>query len=100
MGIHEAIQMSNFEEYKKYTIATTTAFEPNAKGILIEGLDFQKFYLNEPNRKMKVTVVNPKVKILSSQSAMTTCSVLHQRITDQTPVCREGDIILSQPHIF
>ena len=85
MAIHEAIQSSNFDEYKKFVSTSATSFEPNAKGILIEGLDFQKFYLNEPN-KVKITVVNPKVKILSKTSAMTTCTLLHQRMSAGSPV--------------
>ena len=85
MGIHEALQSNNFDEYKKFVSSSGTSFEPNAKGILIEGLDFQKFYLNEPN-KTKITVVNPKVKILSNKSAMTTCTLLHQRMSSGAPV--------------
>ena len=86
MSIHEAMQTSNFDEYKKFMLPGVTSFEPNARGILIEGLDFQKFYLNE-QQKVKVTVVNPKVKIIEmGKSAVSTCSVLHQKIIDGSPV--------------
>lgn len=50
-----------------------TAFEPEAMGNLIEGMDFHKFYFDAVAKHAKVdcntTILNPTVHLLSDDSA-------------------------------
>ena len=62
-----------------------TSYEPETKGILLEGTDFYKFFLTE-SPKAKISVVNPKIKILNPTSAVSTCSILQQRVVNGIPV--------------
>ena len=65
--------------------AGVTSYEPEAKGILLEGTDFQRFFMAE-SPKAKISVVNTKIKILDPKSAISTCSVLQQRVINGIPV--------------
>ncbi|EDQ89287.1 uncharacterized protein MONBRDRAFT_32484 [Monosiga brevicollis MX1] len=60
-----------------------TCFEPEAKGYLIEGLNFHKFYFeNLPRRdssQVNTTIIDPKVKLMGD-SAITTYVRLTQSI--------------------
>jgi len=69
----EAISTNDFESYARLCDPHMTAFEPEAIGNLVEGLEFHKFYfdnLTAPNRnKTNTSIVNPVVHLLGDDAA-------------------------------
>jgi len=69
----EAISSSDFESYARLCDPHLTAFEPEAIGNLVEGLEFHKFYFDnlKPNRgnNTNVSIVNPYVHLLGEDAA-------------------------------
>jgi calcium/calmodulin-dependent protein kinase (CaM kinase) II len=68
----EAITTNDFESYARLCDPNMTAFEPEAIGNLVEGLEFHKFYfdnLTAPRNKCNVSIVNPVVHLLGDEAA-------------------------------
>jgi len=69
----EAISSSDFESYARLCDPHLTAFEPEAIGNLVEGLEFHKFYFDnlKPLRSnnTNVSIVNPYVHLLGEDAA-------------------------------
>jgi len=69
----EAISSSDFESYARLCDPHLTAFEPEAIGNLVEGLEFHKFYFDnlKPLRSnhTNVSIVNPYVHLLGDDAA-------------------------------
>ncbi|PAA70243.1 hypothetical protein BOX15_Mlig005291g1 [Macrostomum lignano] len=68
----QAIASSDFDTYSKLSDPQITAFEPEAFGNLIEGLDFHKFYFDHGKNSSKAvhtSILNPTVHLLSEDSA-------------------------------
>lgn len=69
----DAINNGDFETYAKICDPHITAFEPEALGNLVEGMDFHKFYLdNVPGKStkpMNTTILNPHVHLLGEEAA-------------------------------
>ena len=77
----EAIAQGDWASYEKLCDPTLTAFEPEGKGQLVEGLEFHRFYfrlggVRGPNH---TTMVGPKVRLMG-EVAIVTCVRLNQRI--------------------
>lgn len=68
----EAINTGDFEAYTKICDPHLTAFEPEAMGNLVEGMDFHKFYFDNVLKTCKTvntTILNPHVHLLGEDSA-------------------------------
>uniref|UniRef100_A0A1B6CFX4 Calcium/calmodulin-dependent protein kinase II association-domain domain-containing protein n=1 Tax=Clastoptera arizonana TaxID=38151 RepID=A0A1B6CFX4_9HEMI len=69
----EAINMGDFEAYTKICDPHLTAFEPEALGNLVEGMDFHKFYFDNVVGKnckaVNTTILNPNVHLLGDDAA-------------------------------
>ncbi|KAL3275385.1 hypothetical protein HHI36_020149 [Cryptolaemus montrouzieri] len=70
----EAINMGDFEAYTKICDPHLTAFEPEAMGNLVEGMDFHKFYfdngiLGKNCKAVNTTILNPHVHLLGEDAA-------------------------------
>ncbi|XP_035222258.1 calcium/calmodulin-dependent protein kinase type II alpha chain-like [Stegodyphus dumicola] len=69
----EAINTGDYETYTKYCDPHMTAFEPEALGNLIEGMDFHKFYFDNASGKncksLNTTILNPTVHLLGEDGA-------------------------------
>ncbi|XP_022912872.1 calcium/calmodulin-dependent protein kinase type II alpha chain isoform X10 [Onthophagus taurus] len=69
----EAINTGDFEAYTKICDPHLTAFEPEAMGNLVEGMDFQKFYfdnvLGKNCKAVNTTILNPHVHLLGEDAA-------------------------------
>jgi len=95
-----AITSGNYEEYCRLCDPALTCFEPEARGHLVEGMEFHKFYfdnvLSNQNRSINTTVVNPHVHLLGEDSA----AIAYNRLTQfvdksgqpQTMQCEETRI--------
>ncbi|MCA9101991.1 MAG: DUF4440 domain-containing protein [Pirellulales bacterium] len=78
----EAIAAGDWATYTELCDETLTAFEPEAKGQLIAGLDFHRFYfdLPHPDAPIAVTMQSPQVRMLGDDAAVLTYVRLLQRV--------------------
>ncbi|XP_015180382.1 PREDICTED: calcium/calmodulin-dependent protein kinase type II alpha chain isoform X8 [Polistes dominula] len=70
----ESISTGDFEAYTKICDPHLTAFEPEALGNLVEGMDFHKFYfdnavLGKNCKAVNTTILNPHVHLLGEDAA-------------------------------
>ncbi|GIY40704.1 hypothetical protein CDAR_37831 [Caerostris darwini] len=69
----EAVNSGDYEFYTKFCDPHMTAFEPEALGNLVEGMDFHKFYfdnvLGKNSKTLHSTILNPSVHILGEDAA-------------------------------
>jgi len=70
--ILDAVNSGDFETYTKLCDPAITAFEPEALGNLVEGIEFHKFYFDNSIKQSKttnVTILNPVVHLLGDDAA-------------------------------
>jgi len=70
--ILDAINTGDFEAYTKLCDPNITAFEPEALGNLVEGIEFHRFYFDNSLKQTKttnVTILNPQVHLLGDDAA-------------------------------
>jgi calcium/calmodulin-dependent protein kinase (CaM kinase) II len=62
----ESIATADWGTYEELCDPSLTAFEPEALGQLVEGLDFHRFYFNlgSLSRSHHTTMCSPKVRVL------------------------------------
>ncbi|XP_014221038.1 calcium/calmodulin-dependent protein kinase type II alpha chain isoform X16 [Trichogramma pretiosum] len=69
----ESINTGDFEAYTKICDPHLTAFEPEALGNLVEGMEFHKFYfdnvLGKNCKAVNTTILNPHVHLLGDDAA-------------------------------
>ncbi|XP_032453247.1 calcium/calmodulin-dependent protein kinase type II alpha chain isoform X15 [Nasonia vitripennis] len=69
----ESINTGDFEAYTKICDPHLTAFEPEALGNLVEGMEFHKFYfdnvLGKNCKAVNTTILNPHVHLLGEDAA-------------------------------
>lgn len=78
----DALSSGDFETYAKFCDPNLTAFEPEALGNLVEGIDFHKFYfetnvLGKNSKALNTTILNPSVHLLGEDAA----SIAYVRLT-------------------
>lgn len=72
----ESIVQGDWEAYCELCDPTLTCFEPEARGCLVEGMDFHQFYfdLDRPPTskpaKVQTTLASPHVRMLGSDAAI------------------------------
>jgi len=72
--ILDAISSGDFEGYTKLCDPNITAFEPEALGNLVEGIEFHRFYFDNfsalsKSKTASVTILNPQVHLLGDDAA-------------------------------
>lgn len=74
----ESIVVGNWEAYSQLCDPTISCFEPEAKGNLVEGMDFHRFYfdLKHTGMKLQTTMIRPHVRMLGE-----TAIVSYVRVT-------------------
>ncbi len=87
----EAIARRDWEEYCRLCDERLTSFEPEAKGCLIQGLDFHRFYFDQrvPEPYGRSTVCAPFVRILGDSAALVAYVRVTQRLKPDGTVCSE-----------
>jgi calcium/calmodulin-dependent protein kinase (CaM kinase) II len=67
-----AIAAGDWETYQLLCAGTLTAFEPEARGHLVEGLDFHQYYfsLQRPQHPTNTTIAAPHVRLVGSDAAI------------------------------
>jgi len=80
----DSIARGDWEAYFRLCDPTLSAFEPEARGHLVEGMDFHHFYfkLGGTPGEHNTTMVAPKVRMLGDDAAVVTCVRLVQRVGD------------------
>lgn len=84
----DSIAQADWSTYQTLCDSGLTAFEPEAQGQLVEGLEFHEFYfqLGPAKGKPNTTMVSPRVRILG-EVALVTYVRLNQRVNaDGAPV--------------
>jgi calcium/calmodulin-dependent protein kinase (CaM kinase) II len=78
----ESIAGGDWTVYQELTDPTLTAFEPEGRGQLVEGLDFHRFYFELGGIKFrhKTTMASPRVRLMGDV-AVVTCVRLVQRLS-------------------
>jgi hypothetical protein len=74
-----SILSGNWEAYNELCDPSITCFEPEARGNLVEGMDFHRFYFDLSHSgqvKLQATMVRPHVRILGD-----TAIVSYVRVT-------------------
>ena len=76
------ISQGDWATYQRLCDPTLSAFEPEARGHLVEGLEFHQFYFNLGGHMgtHNSTLVEPRVRLLGEQAAVITYVRLVQSV--------------------
>ncbi|CAH3030107.1 unnamed protein product [Porites evermanni] len=91
-----SITTGDFETYCKLVDSHLTAFEPEARGNLVEGLEFHKFYFDNVHSKrvtpINTTILSPHVHMLGDDAACI-CYVRLQQFLNSSgvPLTRQSE---------
>jgi calcium/calmodulin-dependent protein kinase (CaM kinase) II len=80
----DAIAAGDWDTYENLCDPTISCFEPEARGHLVEGMEFHKFYfdLGAPSQTLKVTtMVAPHVRLMGDEAAVVSYVRLNQRVS-------------------
>jgi calcium/calmodulin-dependent protein kinase (CaM kinase) II len=84
----ESIAGGDWETYEELCDPTLSAFEPEACGHLVEGLEFHRYYFDRPRSKSRanVTITSPHVRVIDQSSAVVSYVrlVQHENAAGQT----------------
>lgn len=82
-----AITSGNWELYTQLCDPSLTAFEPEARGYLVDGLDFHHYYFKirgDDSNPIQSTIVAPHIRIMGDV-AIIAYTRLTQRVTAEGP---------------
>lgn len=84
----ESIVAADWQTYEELCDPSLSAFEPEGRGQLIEGLLFHQFYfeLGAASGPVRVTMASPHVRWLGADSAVISYVRLVQKLIDGKPV--------------
>lgn len=76
----DAVAAGDWRTYEALCDPTLSCFEPEARGHLVEGLEFHRFYFAPAatNASRRVTMASPKVRLLGEDTAVLTYVRLNQ----------------------
>lgn len=78
----QSISTSDWSTYEQLCDSTLTAFEPEACGHLVEGMEFHRFYfdLESSESPQQTTLVQPHVRLVGEDVAIVCYNRLIQRL--------------------
>ena len=84
----ESIAAADWRTYEELCDPSLTAFEPEGRGQLIEGLPFHQYYfeLGAATGPVKVTMASPRVRWLGADAAVISYVRLVQKLVDGKPL--------------
>ncbi len=91
----DSIVSADWKTYEKLCDPSISAFEPEARGRLIEGMPFHHFYfqLGKPKTVPQPTMCSPHVRLLGEDAAVVSYVRLVQKLDESgapvTTVCEE-----------
>ena len=91
-----SITSADFDTYSKLVDPRLTCFEPEAKGNLVEGIEFHKFYFDyyasQRSSPVNTTILSPHVHILGEDVACIAYVRLSQKILPSgEPVTQQSE---------
>jgi calcium/calmodulin-dependent protein kinase (CaM kinase) II len=95
LGLNErlldSIARADWATYQELCDATLTAFEPEARGQLVEGMKFHRFYFDLGGIKglNHTTMAAPRVRLMGDV-AVVTCVRLNQRVNPDGTACTQA----------
>ena len=89
----DAIAAADWATYEELCDPELTAFEPEARGQRVEGLDFHRFYFNlgKPDGARHTTMIDPRVRMLGENAALVTCIRVVQAETPSGPTTQRAE---------
>ena len=83
----ECIAQGDWATYEKMCDPSMTAFEPEAQGQLIEGLEFHRFYFQLPGAiaPFNTTMASPHVRVMGDVAALSYVRLNQRVAADGTP---------------
>lgn len=86
----DCITHADWATYQKLSDPSLTAFEPEALGQLVEGLEFHQFYFNlgDVKGKSHTTIVAPHVRVMGDVAVITYIRLLQQVNANGLPTTR------------
>lgn len=89
-----SITTRNWTVYKELVSKTMTCFEPEAEGVLVEGLEFHRFFFDIPLAKTtpapNTTLLNEKCKMLGQSAALVTYVRVVQSMVNGAPQIKKS----------
>jgi calcium/calmodulin-dependent protein kinase (CaM kinase) II len=81
----DSIATGDWQTYDDLCDASLTAFEPEARGHLVAGMDFHRFYfdLHAPSAPTNTTISSPHVRLMGDDAAVVSYVRLIQRLDEQ-----------------
>ncbi|MEZ6099030.1 MAG: DUF4440 domain-containing protein [Pirellulaceae bacterium] len=90
----KAIAAGDWQIYTRLCDPSISCFEPEARGHLVEGMEFHKFYFDLPSsgNTVQPTISSPHVRMLGEDAAVVSYVRLTQVVgADQAPVTRVSE---------
>jgi calcium/calmodulin-dependent protein kinase (CaM kinase) II len=79
----DAIDNGDLEAYREFCDHSLTAFEPEALGNLVEGLDFHETYFGSPTSgKRKSSVRTPHIRVLGDTAVLAYVRLVQSTTSD------------------
>ena len=80
----DSIASGDWDTYEQLCDPTLTAFEPEARGHLVEGMEFHHFYLSRTGERSAIsnTIATPHVRLVGTDAAVVSCVRLVQLMDD------------------
>ena len=77
----DAISAADWKTYEELCLPDLTCFEPEARGHLVDGMDFHRFYFEQGGHlgTHQSTIVSPHVRLLGQDAAVVSYVRLVQR---------------------
>ena len=83
----DSIDQQDWANYAKLCDASLTAYEPEAKGHLVAGMDFHKFYfdMESSGRASQSTISAPSVRLMGDVAVVTYVRLKQVILADGSP---------------
>ena len=80
----DSIAAADWETYERLCDPTISAFEPEARGHLIDGMEFHRFYFDQVSDTVpkNTTISAPHVRLLGEHAAIVSYIRLTQHVAD------------------
>jgi calcium/calmodulin-dependent protein kinase (CaM kinase) II len=97
----DAIDQQDWETYTELCSNDLTAFEPESRGHLVEGMPFHKFYFDLPRGRVtkRSTISSPKVDVFGETAIITYVRLIQLKTGDepaQEDACSETRVWVRQ----
>lgn len=89
----ESIAAGDWDTYQKLCDSTLTAFEPEARGHLIQGLEFHHFYfdLGPSEGPRNTTMCSPKVRLMGDVAVVSYVRLVQSLGEGGTPITSHSE---------